>query len=162
MLTWLPGWIISPSRASARTECGSYHWQLASPQQPVGTHAFSKLRGKEVAAWTSKHSAGVCQHCGGPTGGSAVKESACQSRRHGFHPWIRKIPWKRKWQPIPVFLPEKSDGQRSLAGYSPWDSKRVGHDLVNKQYLKWLANKDLLYSTGDSAQCHVAAWMGGK
>ena len=114
VLTWLPGWIISPSRASARTECGSYYWQLASPQQPVGTHAFSKLRGKEVAAWTSKHSAGVCQHCGGPTGGSAVKESACQCRRHGFHPWIRKIPWKRKWQPTPVSLPGKSHGQEPL------------------------------------------------
>ena len=117
VLTWLPGWIISPSQASARTKCGSYHWQLASPQQPVGTHAFSRLRGKEVAAWTSKHSAGVCQHCGGPTGDSAVKESACQCRRYGFHPWIRKIPWKRKWQATPVFLLGKSRGQRSLAGY---------------------------------------------
>ena len=33
--------------------------------------------------------------------------------------WVRKIPWRRKWQPIPVFLPEKSHGQRSLVGYSP-------------------------------------------
>ena len=35
----------------------------------------------------------------------------------------KKIPWSRKWQPTPVFLPEKSHGQRSLAGYSPWDLK---------------------------------------
>ena len=34
--------------------------------------------------------------------------------------WVRKIPWSRKWQPTPVFLPEKSLGQRSLLGYSPW------------------------------------------
>ena len=34
---------------------------------------------------------------------------------------IEKIPWSRKWQPTPVFLPGKSHGQRSLAGYSPWD-----------------------------------------
>ena len=33
------------------------------------------------------------------------KESACQSRRHGFNPWVRKIPGRRKWQPTPVFLP---------------------------------------------------------
>ena len=33
--------------------------------------------------------------------------------------WVRKIPWRRKWQPIPVFLPEKSYGQRHLVGYSP-------------------------------------------
>ena len=46
------------------------------------------------------------------------KESACQSRRQGFDPWVEKIPWRRKWQPTPVFLPEKSHGQRSLVGYT--------------------------------------------
>ena len=45
------------------------------------------------------------------------KESACQRRRHGFNPWVRKIHWRSKWQPTPVFLPGKSHGQRSLAGY---------------------------------------------
>ena len=46
--------------------------------------------------------------------GSADKESACQyrrSKRHGFHSWVGKIPWRRKWQPTPVFLHEKSHGQ---------------------------------------------------
>ena len=38
-------------------------------------------------------------------------------------PWVRKIPWKRKWQPAPVFLPRESHGQRSLEGYSPWGHK---------------------------------------
>ena len=46
------------------------------------------------------------------------KESTCQCRRHGFHLWVRKIPWRRKWQLTPTFLPGKSQGQRSLAGYS--------------------------------------------
>ena len=40
-----------------------------------------------------------------------------------FDPWVGKIPWSRKWQPTPVFLSEKSHGQRSLAGYSPWGGK---------------------------------------
>ena len=61
------------------------------------------------------------------------KESACQCRRHGFNPWIRKIPWRRKWQPIPVFLLGKFHGQRSPVGYSPWSCKRVEHDLATKQ-----------------------------
>ena len=52
-------------------------------------------------------------------GGSAAKEPTHQCRRHRFDPWVRKIPWRWKWQPIPVFLPGKSHGQRSLAGYSP-------------------------------------------
>ena len=38
-------------------------------------------------------------------------------------PWVRKIPWSRKWQPIPVFLPRKSHGQRSLAAYMPQGCK---------------------------------------
>ena len=45
----------------------------------------------------------------------------CKKRR--FDPWVRKIPWRRKWQPTPVFLPRKSQGQRSLVGYSPYSHK---------------------------------------
>ena len=41
-------------------------------------------------------------------------------RRLGFDPWVGKIPWRRKWQPTPVFLPGKSYEQGSLADYSPW------------------------------------------
>ena len=40
-----------------------------------------------------------------------------------FDPWIGKIPWRREWLPIPVFLPEKAHGQRNLVGYSPWGRK---------------------------------------
>ena len=43
----------------------------------------------------------------------------------GFDPWVRKIPWKRSWRPIPVFLPGKSHGLRSLVGYSPWGCKEL-------------------------------------
>ena len=46
-----------------------------------------------------------------------------------FDPWVRKIPWRRAWQPIPVFLPGESHGQRSLAGYSPWSRRES--DLTN-------------------------------
>ena len=36
---------------------------------------------------------------------------------------VGSIPWRRKWQPTPVFLPGKSHGQRSVVGYSPWGHK---------------------------------------
>ena len=52
--------------------------------------------------------------------GTSGKESTCQCgrhKRHGLNPWIRKIPWRREWQPTPIFLPGESHGQRSLAGY---------------------------------------------
>ena len=48
------------------------------------------------------------------------KESAYQHRRRRKTLWVGMIPWRRKWQPTPVFFPEKSHGQRSLVGYSPW------------------------------------------
>ena len=49
-------------------------------------------------------------------GGMNGKEpaSAGDIKRHGFDPWVGKIPWKRAWQPTPVFLPGESHGQRSL------------------------------------------------
>ena len=58
------------------------------------------------------------------------KESACQCRRCrkcGFDPWVRKIPWSRKWQCPLVFLPGESHGQRSLVVYSPWGFIESGH-----------------------------------
>ena len=53
------------------------------------------------------------------------KESACQCKRHRFDLWFGKIPWRRKWEPIPVFLPGKFHEQRSLADYSPWGHKEL-------------------------------------
>ena len=58
-------------------------------------------------------------------GGACGQEPICQWRRHKRHrfPGVRKIPWRRAWQPTPVFLPGGSQGQRSLVGYSPWGCK---------------------------------------
>jgi len=49
-----------------------------------------------------------------------TKESACNA---GLDPWVGEIPWRRKWQHIPVFLPEESHGQRGPVSYSPWGHK---------------------------------------
>ena len=65
-----------------------------------------------------------------------VKEPGCQCRRHrrcGFHPRVRNIPWRRKWQPIPVLLPGKFRGQKSLVGYSPWGHKKS--DLTEQAHM---------------------------
>ena len=53
------------------------------------------------------------------------KEFACHSRRCGFHPWVGKIPWRRKWQPTAVFQPGKPHGQRHPVGSSPWGHKEL-------------------------------------
>ena len=65
-------------------------------------------------------------HRWGFPGGSVGKESVCQCRRcrrKGFDPPVGKIPWSRKWQHAPIFLPGRFCGQRSLTGYSPWGHK---------------------------------------
>ena len=55
---------------------------------------------------------------------SLVAQWKCsRHRRLRFDPWVGKVPWRRKWQPTPVFLPGKSHGQKSLTGYGPWGRK---------------------------------------
>ena len=60
-------------------------------------------------------------------GGASGKEPACQCRRHEtqIQSWAGKIPWRRTWQPTPVFLPGESHGWRNLAGYSPWGHEEL-------------------------------------
>ena len=68
----------------------------------------------------------IYTHIWGFPGVTSGKEPACQCRRlkrHGFDPWVRKIPWRRAWQPTPIYLPGESHGQRSLVRYSPWGCK---------------------------------------
>ena len=60
-------------------------------------------------------------------GGSVLKNPPAKQ-----DPWVWKI-WRRKWQATPVFLAGKSYGQRSLAGYCPWNCKGVRHSLETKQ-----------------------------
>ena len=63
----------------------------------------------------------------GSPGGSVVENLPANAGDSRFDLWIAKIPWRRKWQPTPVFLPGKSHGQRSLVGYSPRGHKGAGH-----------------------------------
>ena len=70
---------------------------------------FGKM--KEALEMKSANSANMY------TGGASGKEML----EMGFDPWVGKIPWRRAWQPTPVFLPGETHGQRSLARYSPWD-----------------------------------------
>ena len=68
------------------------------------------------------------------------KESTCQYRRSKtcrFSPWVGKIPWRREWQPTPVFLPGKFHGESSLAGYNPWGHKEL-------DTTEWLSTHTLL------------------
>ena len=72
----------------------------------------------------------------GLPGGASGKEPACQGRglkRCGFDHRVGMIPWRRAWQPTPVFLPGESHGQRSLVGYSPHGHKELDITEVTEQ-----------------------------
>ena len=61
-----------------------------------------------------------------------VKNLPANAGDAGFDAWVEKIPWRRKWQPTPVFLPGKFYEQENLAGYSPWGRKRLSQVLATK------------------------------
>ena len=93
-------------------------WRIPGTGEPGGLPSVGSHRG-DLAAAAAGISLGLPIWLSG-------KESTCQcrrSRRRGFDPWVRKIPWKRSWQPTPVFLLWKSHGQRSLVGYGQWGHK---------------------------------------
>ena len=95
---------------------------------------YNALQMHYIAGWfASLRSQLKCQLLERPFSGFGLpwylsgKESIYQCRRFrrpGFNPWVRKIPWRRKWQPILVFLTGKSHGQWSLVGWG----RRVKHD----------------------------------
>ena len=68
--------------------------------------------------------------------------SVClQSQRPGFDPWVRKIPWRRKWQPTPILLTRKSHGQRSLVAYSSWGHEES--DTIEQLHFSILLSPNL-------------------
>ena len=83
------------------------HWVIW-PQVSNRLHLPKKWHGLQHSLRWLRLSR-ICPLCGRPT----------------LDSWARKIPWRRKWQPTPVFLPGEFHGQRSLVGYSPWSCKEL-------------------------------------
>ena len=115
------------ANAGDTKDVSSIPWSERSPRgRHVKPVQYSCLENPmDRVAWRAAVHGVVKSQMGFP-GGSDGKESVCSSGP-GFNPWVGKIPWRRKWQPSPVFLPGESHGQRNLEGYSPW-SRSVGHN----------------------------------
>ena len=77
------------------------------------------------------------QSSGGLPGG---KESACQCRRHRFYPWVRKIPWRRKWQTTAVFLPGKFPWTEEPGRLQSMRLQRVEHNWAYTHTVTWIYN----------------------
>ena len=89
----------------------------------------------------------LCNFMGFP-GGTGSKELACQyrsSKRHGVDPCVRKIAWRRAWQPTPVFLPGEFHGQSSPMGHKELGTtKAIWHTCNFIVYKYFFENKILL------------------
>ena len=119
---WSLGW-KDPLEKEMATSSNTFVWKIPWTEKPVGLQSMGSQRvGHDWAS--SLHFSG--------------KELPGQCRRHGFYSWVREIPLRRRWQPTPVFLPEKSHGLRSLAGYIPWGLKRIRHLATKQQQLQML------------------------
>ena len=107
-----------------------------SPTGDGGLAHISKVISKIPFFLQLAYFGGICiplMNSWGFPGGSVVKDlPAMQETQVQSLGWEDPL-WRRKWQLTPVFLPGKSHGQRSLAGYSPWGCKRIGWDLATTQ-----------------------------
>ena len=73
------------------------------------------------------------------------------------------MPWSRKWQPTPVFLPGESQGQRSLEGYSPWDCKESGMTEQLKTHTSMAApGRKGITSKRAEARRSLVCWQQGQ
>ena len=90
----------------------------------------------------------------------------CRSKRQGFEPWVRKTPWRRKWQLTPVFLPGESHEQRNFASYSPWGFKEsdmtelTSHRVYKRKSAKGKVRQRLRYQKRNretKAETHTEA-----
>ena len=99
------------------------YWTRVSSQPRDRTH-ISCIGRRVLYQWATNGSPVEDQSIWLEYGGSEVKASACNAGDLGLIPGSGGFPWRRKWQPTPVFLPGEFDGQRSLVGYSPWDGER--------------------------------------
>ena len=86
--------------------------------------------------------------------GASGQESACQCGRHKtrmFHPWVRKIPWRRAQLPTPVFSPEKFHGQEQPGRLQSKGSQRVRHDWAHMSFID-ISQLKIISSTVFSAK----------
>ena len=131
--TWVPILGQDPLKEEMAIHSSILAWEIPWTEEPGRLHTVHGVTtspwGHDWATNTLSYyiTIGAVYYILGFPGDSVVKESTCQCRRckRQVYPWIRNIPWRRKWSPTPVFLPGKSHGHRCLVGYSPWVVKKA-------------------------------------
>ena len=132
-VSYIGRWVLTTSTTRAAPLSRYYHTKsskekiiICSQPSSIPHSGFPGGSVGKEPAFNAGNTGDTCSIPGswrspGFPGGTSGKEPLCQCRRHkrrGLDSWVGKIPWRRAWQPFPVFLPGKSHVQRSLAGYS--------------------------------------------
>ena len=119
---WQKTRTLTYNRPSSASKSSSQQMSaLKITKDPILKEVWFDHLAQSYSTWTYRH-LGPQSWC------LSGKESACQCRRHrrrGFDPQVGKIPWRRKWQPTPVFLPGKSHGQKSQGGVQSMGSQEL-------------------------------------
>ena len=145
---WVSGWISLSTMAAKLTL-----WELNFITfTPTDSHPGAQILVTEGTKWgmwmdESHVSTGVsllAQH----------QRICLQGRRRCFHPWVGKMPWRKKWLPTLVFFPKPSHGQNSPGRLQSMGSQRIGHDWVTEHAH---INKHLLWPYEPALGCKVVA-----
>ena len=100
----------------------TFYWSVGGSLRSSYNEQWNYLLGQELPGISSKM-------CGGPNRAVPYNSDGLKNLPPIQEIWLRSLgwedPWKREWQPTPVFLPGESHGQRRLAGYSPWYCKEL-------------------------------------
>ena len=138
-------WLSSSrwSNSCLGTQQPWYFPPVGNPMEPLGTlKARTNTKNYPLVTWSTPWSIafmlqGVVSSSRAFPGVSG-KEPICQCRRcrgWSFYPWVRMIPWRRKWQPTPVFLLEKSHGQEGVGWLQTMGSQRVRHNWATHTHI---------------------------
>ena len=140
LAVWAKGSRLNPGSATCSLWT-SEHWLMLPPPRIVGKferdsvcdapqpkHSTCSVKGSwcHDGSTTARIKLELCLQM--PSLMAQMVKSPPAKQGPRFNPWVEKMPWRRKWQPTPVFLPGEFQGQRSLAGSSPWGHKRVRHN----------------------------------
>ena len=117
-----------PLEKEMATHSSTLAWRIPWTEEPGGLQSTGSQRVRHIWATSISLSFSL-----------GVQTIIClQCRRPEFNPWAQKIPWRREWQPTPVFLLGEFHGQRILAGFSPWGCKETD---VTERLTLWLEFK---------------------
>ena len=122
----------------------TYMAALHTAINPLGENCYPHFKDVETESWESENQSCLWERCWVWLPWWLRQWRICpECRRHGFNPWVGKIPWRKAWQPTPVFLPGEFHGQRSLAGYSPWGCKEMDTTEQLKLYRSKISTDSL-------------------